>query len=1002
MYSIDEKILQAYAANSREIYVKAIFNNTTVIAGDKIKSFTITDSVGNTEGLSLGNACSKKLELDTFVSDNLISIAKAKIEIEIGIDVDGTIEYTPLGVFYVDDCKTTNDYKSVKITAFDAMLMIHESLGDKYTCGLDAADVTPLEVISDICSQAGVSVSVANATERKSVFYNRAAEGILYDINGANSDSLCSIGTTNLIAIPNNTEAIDIKLYGMEHTGLTCKTFRAVYFKDADGQSVYSYEDYPDNTFGDTIDFDENDNPFQYIEGTIIPPAHRGMLYLGFDFNTSDFESLPDGIYFEVSTNYQVINYVNDNVTVHNPQKVEISARDMLGYMAGILGCNAVIDRTGALTIKKFEVTSNIIPYKLQYMNGLEKTHETVLPIEYLTTGSSTDEGGNGGTITVGSGSYGFNFENPYITSEQAAQNILNLYKGLELLPCNVNYRGNPSVDCGDIISVQDKDLNYHNVLVLNNTLSVTGGLSAKIDSGLKTDIKQDFISIPASKRVEHKVDSFIAAYQDVIEELTGVKGGYVQQVRDTNNVVRALAITQSNIQVVWDETNGKVIAADSSDKGTPMWIWSYGGLSFSPNGGTSYSAAINMQGQIYAEMIVGKLSKFVELQAELGTIGGWIIDKDSMYSDYGDYRAYIQTPSASKQWVFSTQKKVNSNGSYAGTFIVEADGTVNLSVIRDLTGNSVIQANGNNLWIGYGYLTNSLPTYLGGKQVYLRHTGDGVTIQKDGNTRMTFNLANWNFSDIDGEKFVSRDTVESTGGLVLAANGGNNTVYIVGSSIRLRANTYVNGKLSAPTIDATGGIRLKSSENNYHLFYQDGYIVLGGGNHAIQLNSGDYAIHFYAGTSIQCHANLKLNFSTTSGSAPLYVNSSGIVTASTSSERYKENITTELSEELKVEKLYDLPVKQYNYKKEYRDVELISGTQIGITAEDVEKYYPNALIRNAEGQAESWQDRIMIPAMLKLIQQQKKEIDALKNQQNELSKRLSDLEDIIAEKLKE
>jgi len=73
----------------------------------------------------------------------------------------------------------------------------------------------------------------------------------------------------------------------------------------------------------------------------------------------------------------------------------------------------------------------------------------------------------------------------------------------------------------------------------------------------------------------------------------------------------------------------------------------------------------------------------------------------------------------------------------------------------------------------------------------------------------------------------------------------------------------------------------------------------------------------------------------------------------------------------------------QYNYKKEFKDNELVAGTQIGVTAEDVEKYYPNALIRNVDGQAESWQDRIMIPAMLKLLQEQKKEIDELKQKIN-------------------
>jgi predicted type IV restriction endonuclease len=120
-----------------------------------------------------------------------------------------------------------------------------------------------------------------------------------------------------------------------------------------------------------------------------------------------------------------------------------------------------------------------------------------------------------------------------------------------------------------------------------------------------------------------------------------------------------------------------------------------------------------------------------------------------------------------------------------------------------------------------------------------------------------------------------------------------------------------------------------------------------------------------------------------------LYVNSSGIVTTSTSSARYKENITSKLSAELNPERLYDLPIVEYNYKAECADKALTEGTQIGITAEDIEKYYPNALIRNKDGEAESWQDRILIPAMLKLIQNQKAEID-------NLTKRIERLEKLI------
>lgn len=1002
MYSIDEKILQAYASDSREIYVRATFNDTVIVTGNDIKSFTVTDSVGSTDSLSLGNTCSKKLELDMFVPEGLTGIAKAKIKIEIGIDIDGEAEYTPLGVFYVDDYKTTNDYKSVKITAFDAMLKIYEQLGDTYSCGLSSTEVTPVEVIEDICSQAGVSVSIGDETEEKTVLCSRNAEGVLYATNGTKYDSLCSIGTSDLIVIPKDCKSINIKIFGLAEAGMTFSDFRALYFKDAEGTSRHSYSDYGFGTFGDVFDFDNEGTIIQYIEGIIYPPTYAGTLYLGFHFNTSQFETLPDSLYFEITTKTDETNYVNGDVSISNPQKVEVSARDMLGYMAGILGCNAVIDRTGTLTVRKLILTSVRIPYELQYMNGLEKTHETVLPIEYLTTGSAADEDGNGGTITVGSGSYGFNFENPYITSESVAQNILNLYKDLEILPCNINYRGNPSIDCGDIISVQDKDLTYYNVLVLNNAVTVTGGLSAKIDCGLKTDVKKDFISVPSSKRIEHKIEIFIAAYQDVIQELVGVKGGYVQRVRDTNNVVRAVAITQSNIQVMWDETNGKVVTVNSSDKGTPMWVWSYGGLSFSPNGGTSYNTAINMSGQIYAEMIVGKLSKFVELQAESGTIGGWTINDTSMYSDYTDsngntYRAFIQKPISDKQWAFSTQQK--SGDVFIGKFIVMANGETYVPRLYDDKSRTLIAYNDDDGYFVYGLgaYQNNYDTYYEGNTIYLRYKND-LRIQEGTTTRFTFANVGWKFSDIDSS-YVKRNTITTPGGFVLNANGGNNAIYLNANTtyayckFRMKSSLTVDGKITTPaTINANGGITVDGGS----------YITLGKNSSGVYLNGNSNNLYLSGSSYVQSDSQFRLNFKASSGTVPLAVGTSGQITTTSSSERYKENITDELDDDLNPEKLYDLPVKQYNYKPEYSDIELVAGTQIGIIAEDVEKYYPNALIRNTEGEAESWQDRIMIPAMLKLIQQQKKEIDLLKEQNSKTEERLAALETVVSNLVKE
>lgn len=120
-----------------------------------------------------------------------------------------------------------------------------------------------------------------------------------------------------------------------------------------------------------------------------------------------------------------------------------------------------------------------------------------------------------------------------------------------------------------------------------------------------------------------------------------------------------------------------------------------------------------------------------------------------------------------------------------------------------------------------------------------------------------------------------------------------------------------------------------------------------------------------------------------------LYRNSNGKITVSSSSKRYKENITEKLDDFLNPEKLYDLPVVQFNYNEENKNCDVIGGTQIGLIAEDVAKFYPNACVCNDDGQPENWYERTMIPAILKLVQNQKKLIETLEEKMKILEGKL-------------
>lgn len=544
------------------------------------------------------------------------------------------------------------------------------------------------------------------------------------------------------------------------------------------------------------------------------------------------------------------------------------------------------------------------------------------------------------------------------------------MYKNIAFLSGSVKYRYDPSIDCGDIVYVEGNEGDYFKVIVLGHKISMTGGLSATVECNINTATAKEFVSTPSSKKLTSKFNDFIAKYQDIVKVLTSVSGGYVKEVRDSSEKVRALAITQSDIEVEWDETNNKVVVVHSYDSSVPMWVWSYGGLSFSNNGGASYEVAINMRGEIYAEQLIGKLGKVVELETEKGTIAGWNITEDALYKDFGDYRAFIQSPKIGTKWVFSVQKKSNTDeNTYYGGWFVTADGK--MYCYNEVYFNDFIR--GNKLQFVTNYGDNSSRTIIFQTQPY----------SVNGNNPILPYITASN-SDL----LIRTDNGKA---LYLDGDGG---VYIESELIidhNIRANYELN---------ANGGINVN---NGYSIVFSNGsHISPSDASYKHLSIDGVECLDLYGSSYIQAHNDLRLDFKAVSGTIPLVVNTSGVITVTSSSERYKENVIDELSEDLNPHNLYKLPVVQYNYKNEFKDKELVEGTQIGVTAEDVHKCYPNACIYNEKGEPESWQDRIMIPAMLKLIQEQKVQLDEQASEIDNLKARLSALEDIVNKLTKE
>lgn len=106
----------------------------------------------------------------------------------------------------------------------------------------------------------------------------------------------------------------------------------------------------------------------------------------------------------------------------------------------------------------------------------------------------------------------------------------------------------------------------------------------------------------------------------------------------------------------------------------------------------------------------------------------------------------------------------------------------------------------------------------------------------------------------------------------------------------------------------------------------------------------------------------------------------------SSSSKRYKKHVKNMASSE--AERLLDIPVVWFEYNEGYlAPGDRFEGKPLpGFYAEDVYEAFPEGAMLNEDGQVEDWNYRTMIPAMMKLIQDQQETI-------NSLNKRIERLE---------
>lgn len=261
--------------------------------------------------------------------------------------------------------------------------------------------------------------------------------------------------------------------------------------------------------------------------------------------------------------------------------------RQQLGWLAGLIGCNAKFDATGNLVFCWYADSGLTIDRDTQYMDGLTLTTDDAFTIHSLLTGTDSNP------ISVGAGK-GITTINPYMTAE-VAETVFAKIDGKTMRPCTVKWRGNPAVEAGDIVSVIGGSGENLTAYVMELKTQIKGGMSADLTCYGPSDTDYATPS-PSEQKFKRMYDDVVKSFQDATQKIIGAQGGYFE-----------ITYNKDGYPTGWTLRNTPTV-----EDNTKMWIMSTGGLGFSTDGGKTISkVALTMDGTINGSALaIGSVSQ--------------------------------------------------------------------------------------------------------------------------------------------------------------------------------------------------------------------------------------------------------------------------------------------------------------------------------------------------------------------------------------------------------
>lgn len=276
-----------------------------------------------------------------------------------------------------------------------------------------------------------------------------------------------------------------------------------------------------------------------------------------------------------------------------------MTCKQFLGYMMGLMGCNGTINPDDKLIAYWYKDCGIEITYDLQFMNGFNRTTDEDIVINSLTSGDSEN-------VLVAGNGFGITFENPYMKQE-ILDSIFERIKGFTYTPCTVEWRGNPALEITDIVKVEDKNGVLHNVLLSEHTIVLTG-MKSNITCKGETEIDTVMNQSPTDIKLNKLYATLTNAFKNTTDKILGNQGGYYRI--DMNDEGFPSGWTIMNTPELRDDTH--------------LWRFTAGGLGYSEDGGKTFkNLAFDLDGNFNANVITTGIlqGEMFELDLQTGVI---------------------------------------------------------------------------------------------------------------------------------------------------------------------------------------------------------------------------------------------------------------------------------------------------------------------------------------------------------------------------------------------